>query len=320
MRDDVGPVVDGLYRDGRWDAALVHRLIAGCQPEYPWIRADLDPPADAEAVSRFEDLHDVRLPEAYRSFVLDVGAGGAGPNYGLFTFDRSTVAEKLPGWSWSVFLGEDPTGYRTPFAHSVAWNTAELLDADEPSDAYYLEAETNGTWLLSDYGCAIWEFIVINGKAYGEIWRDQRTDGKGLYPLTRKSDAGTGRHGFDSWYTDWLSSCIDDQFRTVEIRVDRSALPVPAWSARLIHNEIRRHDAEHRFLFAAGESTRLFNLDRLNPDERMSFGSLLGTLAHELADRTAALEPLHPDLTYPAAARLLESLSDAVHTGPTDHA
>jgi hypothetical protein len=310
MRDDVGSVTDGLYRHGRWDAALVHRLLAGCQPEYPWLRTDLDPPADPDLVSRFEDLHGVDLPEAYRSFALNVGAGGAGPNYGLFTFDRSSIADTLPGTAWSAFLAEDPVGYGAPFEHSAAWNPTELLEADEPVDAYYSAAATHGTWLLSDCGCAIWEFLVINGKARGEIWCDQRTDGDGLYPLTRKP--GPGRHTFDSWYSEWLRSYVDDQFQAVELRVGSSVLRVPAWSARLVHNEIRRHDAERRFLFAASESTQLFDLDRLDPDARRSLGSLLGTLAGELAGRTAMAEALHPDLTYATAARLLESLSDAI--------
>jgi hypothetical protein len=254
MVDDVGLIVGGLYQDGQWDVSRVHNLLAGCQPEYPWIRGDLDPPADPDVVVRVEKLHGVRLPHAYRSFILDVGAGGAGPNYGLFTFDRSSVARELPGSAWSGFLQASAV-YRTPFAHGVAWNPKELLEGENPSDAYYSETETTGTWLLSDYGCAIWDFMVINGAARGEIWRDRRTEGRGLCPLAPGSDRedsqGSGRHTFDTWYSEWLRALVEDQLRRIEIRMNGSALQVKGWFARLIHNEIRRRDTEHRFLFAA---------------------------------------------------------------------
>lgn len=79
--------------------------------------------------------------------------------------------------------------------------------------------------------------------------------------------------------------------------------------ARIIHNEIRGHDPEHRFLFAAGDSSRLFDLDRLDPSEQGPFCSLLESIARDLRTREAPPAPLHPDLTFAAAADFLDRVS-----------
>ena len=63
----------------------------------------LNPPAALADVEAFEQQLGCTLPEAYRSFLLQAGNGGAGPFYGLFSL------EQMQGWlDWPVEPTETP--------------------------------------------------------------------------------------------------------------------------------------------------------------------------------------------------------------------
>ncbi|MFG3055401.1 SMI1/KNR4 family protein [Kitasatospora sp. NPDC048239] len=55
----------------------------------------LDPPLTESEVAEAEEELDVSFPAAYRRFLLEVGAGGAGPHYGIFPLRRDGQ-----GWHW----------------------------------------------------------------------------------------------------------------------------------------------------------------------------------------------------------------------------
>lgn len=83
-----------------WDSAEVRRILADLaaaepyQPQYQR-RQDgyrLNPPIAPATLDELETRWGVTLPEPYRSFVLEVGDGGAGPGpCGLFRIDRSDL-------------------------------------------------------------------------------------------------------------------------------------------------------------------------------------------------------------------------------------
>src|SRR5438045_2160163 len=70
--------------------ARAHELF-GANGHYFRLRAPLADPELAEAEARFG----VRLPEEYRNFLQQVGAGGAGPFYGIFP-----LAKVNGSWAW----------------------------------------------------------------------------------------------------------------------------------------------------------------------------------------------------------------------------
>tara|TARA_Y100001934_G_scaffold243249_1_gene299684 strand:+ start:711 stop:1112 length:402 start_codon:yes stop_codon:yes gene_type:complete len=103
----------------------------------------LHPVATEKQITTFERRHKVDLPEEYRTFLLEVGRGGAGPAYGLF--NRGEVDDEFEHTKWRAngsFVGN----LAKPFPHSKAWNdlsgqpAEELIDSD--IDTYERELDS----------------------------------------------------------------------------------------------------------------------------------------------------------------------------------
>ncbi|MGW6130894.1 SMI1/KNR4 family protein [Cellulomonas sp. NPDC055163] len=92
-------------RDLRGFGAASHRLVLA--------------PALTEAqVDDAERRLGIRFPEEYRSFLLEVGSGGAGPGYGL-----TTLRDGDDGWAWE---GDGSAGARLDRLHVPARAVDEL--------------------------------------------------------------------------------------------------------------------------------------------------------------------------------------------------
>jgi len=89
-------------------------------------RWKLEPPMSAEELAELESQLRIELPAEYRSFLLEVSRGGAGPAYGLFALRRVDCR-----WEWEGD-GADITDLETlaqPFPHTEAVNPADDLPA-----------------------------------------------------------------------------------------------------------------------------------------------------------------------------------------------
>jgi len=162
---------------------------------------------------------DVKLPNEYRSFLLQVSRGGTGPGYGLFPVHRVDGR-----WRWEGD-GADLTELGTlsrSFPHTDAFNPAAALpdppdEADFASEAEFNEAEdayweqhdavafspehSTGLLYLSHLGCAYREALVISGPARGQMWADDTAVDGGFRPL-REPDGSP--LSFTGWYRGWL--------------------------------------------------------------------------------------------------------------------
>lgn len=49
----------------------------------------LNPPASPKQVRRFEEKHNLLLPKEYKFFLTQIGNGGAGPYYGLYSLEEA---------------------------------------------------------------------------------------------------------------------------------------------------------------------------------------------------------------------------------------
>jgi len=179
----------------------------------------LEPALSAAELAELEGQLLVELPSEYRSFLLEVSRGGAGPAYGLFPLRRVDGQ-----WQWEGD-GASLTDLNTlsqPFPYVEAFNPADGLpdppdEDDYDSEAAYHEAE-DAYWELHDtvvyrpeysvgllylchFGCALRAGLVVSGPARGQMWADETADGSGFQPV--HGDDGTPL-GFARWYRQWL--------------------------------------------------------------------------------------------------------------------
>ena len=144
-------------------------------------RWQLTAPLSPEQVAPFEERHRVGLPRAYRHWLLEVGASGAGPGNGLFALGRWNLGGKSDrAWTAKQF---GPLG--TPFPYRIA---------TEPH-----RGSLAGALPLCDFGCGIVGVLVTTGPEQGRIWIDHRRESAdgGLVP-----EDGLD---FDGWITAWLA-------------------------------------------------------------------------------------------------------------------
>lgn len=156
------------------------------------------------------------LPAQYRSFLLRVGGGGAGPDYGLMT---PTVGNGR--WQWLGIGLASPAQPTTaefagrPFVAEALRSELTALEAqvptpdafatDEEFDRAYdawsarceelYDAQEAGAVFLSEQGCGYASLLVMTGPQRGAIWWDLRPMDRGIEP--------TG-HDFGHWYRSWL--------------------------------------------------------------------------------------------------------------------
>ncbi|MCX4684308.1 SMI1/KNR4 family protein [Kitasatospora purpeofusca] len=185
----------------------------------------LEDPLGEREVDQLEAQLGVRLPEDYRAFLTEVGAGGAGPGYGLFPVRRAGDR-----WSWEGDGADlaDPGRLSEPFP--AQGPDPALLDAlqeecpqeedfDEEDAFDEAQAEWDSRWedlmwspertvgalVLSHSGCAYRQWLVVSGPERGRIWSDDRADDRDLEPLL---GAEQEPMTFTPWYRKWLADAV----------------------------------------------------------------------------------------------------------------
>ncbi|MGY0055809.1 SMI1/KNR4 family protein [Streptomyces sp. LZ34] len=171
---------------------------------------ELLPVLTEEQLRAVERRLGAELPEEYRTFLLEVSAGGAGPDYGLFPMKPpSPDTPPATGHCALPFRPEltaelDEHEYAEP-------RGADYQDDDVFATAYaawdarhdeLLDAVTEGTLCISSQGCAYYSLLVVTGPLRGTMWNDVRALGEGVAPVELRGK--TGHVSFAEWYLDWL--------------------------------------------------------------------------------------------------------------------
>ncbi|MBR7836786.1 SMI1/KNR4 family protein [Actinospica durhamensis] len=184
----------------------------------------LSPVLSADEIAEAEAQFGVALPEEYRSFLSQVGAGGQGPKILL------TTLRKIEGkWGW--FSEDDERHPFTPdtsgpFIESRDWVDAQVAalraagreptvrdDETDYLDDYqsafgevdgeelWYRQRSRGAVYISDNGCGMTGWLIVVGPHRGEV-RDRDCDLNP--PFEPYFDARGDRHTFRSWYVEWL--------------------------------------------------------------------------------------------------------------------
>ncbi|MFJ9696363.1 SMI1/KNR4 family protein [Kitasatospora sp. NPDC101183] len=179
----------------------------------------LEPPLSESDVASAEAEFGVAFPPAYRGFLLEVAAGGAGPDYGLHPLRRDAQ-----GWHWA-----DERGHREvnpllarPFPSAAErdrweedYDAREPREQDFPDEESYRaafdardeewerisEAMTAGAVRLGHQGCGYYTWLTVTGPRSGSLWNDLRAADSGFEEV----DLGPEGTDFRVWYLNWLA-------------------------------------------------------------------------------------------------------------------
>lgn len=133
---------------------------------------ELNPVISLEKVQDFEKKYGLKLPPAYVKFLTEIGNGGAGPDYGLYSLE--IVEANNSGWlnqdvSKEAFIDEKMT--------NEMWKKAMGDEDDEYDEDEYDEGEYDdimsrvytGMLIIGTQGCTYDTLLMCKGSEYGKI-------------------------------------------------------------------------------------------------------------------------------------------------------
>lgn len=115
-------------------------------------RYELSAPLPETQIESFEKENHLKLPADYRAFLTEIGNGGAGPFYGIFKFEKA-------------FAGCKPN-------EIFKWKSDASVKFHEDSDFDEWHDHRRGVIEICEQGCGTYNFLVVNGSSYGEVWTD----------------------------------------------------------------------------------------------------------------------------------------------------
>ena len=183
------------------DVQSLSRLLQRMQNEDPQFqvfgsthhRYRFGPPLSESELLEFERLHHITLPADYRFFLRNAGDGGAirssapyvainsgpGPGCGVLPLEEA-VEECNPGRPFPLVKSVEVQ----PFPGIERWGDDEAYP---------------GVLQLSYVGSAGYDFLVVNGLAYGTMW-GANVDIRNFAPVAPS---------FEAWYYDWMKRLTD---------------------------------------------------------------------------------------------------------------
>ncbi|ATL30220.1 SMI1/KNR4 family protein [Streptomyces formicae] len=191
----------------------------------------LRPVLTEEQVEAVERRRGVTFPAEYRAFLLEVGAGGAGPDYGLFPVDPGEDAapsgtdadadadtdadtdadidtapplfrpERTAEWEEHQSAEPQRSAYGDTAGEAARFRADHA--AWDARDDELLAALTDGALYVSEQGCAYYTLLALTGPERGTMWHDARAAAEGVIPVELAGSAE--RVTFAQWYVHWLT-------------------------------------------------------------------------------------------------------------------
>lgn len=169
-------------------------------------RYQLGPCLEESNIRSIEKQYRLTIPDDYRRFLIEVGNGGAGPAWGLYSIEEGF--KKL-----EFELKNIPNFFERPFPHTTTWEEPDEACGEDNLD------QATGSLPICNFGCAIDFILVLIGPEQGNIWMDDRATCNGIAPLTKvdgkiywpyyETAPSSGTHvDFYTWYNTWLDKEI----------------------------------------------------------------------------------------------------------------
>ncbi|WP_435007559.1 SMI1/KNR4 family protein [Tundrisphaera lichenicola] len=147
----------------------------------------LNPTLSQVEVEDFESRHGIRLPDAYRTYLLELGNGGDGPTeYGVPRLGE--VADDMNREEAELWTSLPKVREDFPFTKRWIW------EADEETEEGASDDIPLGSLYIGNDGCGMYWHLIINGPARGQVWL---FDENGIAPTIPPRD-------FLQWYEDGL--------------------------------------------------------------------------------------------------------------------
>jgi hypothetical protein len=141
----------------------------------------LNPTVPESEIVAFETLHNLRLPQDYRDFLLHLSNGGVGPPYGIYRFEES------------IRRYEEGTTKMWPGMPECVAPENERIDFD-------WDPFLQGTLPIMTEGCGKSVHLVLKGEFKGRVVHlDEEMDGGPVF---------TWDAGFLSWFERWLDEMV----------------------------------------------------------------------------------------------------------------
>ncbi len=162
----------------------------------------MNQPITSKELNDIEKSYSILLPEEYRSFILTVGNGGAGPGYGMFPLETGIEYHReLP--EKSCLSQEFPhADYYNPYDDITLDTYRSQLSAGKISEAEYdaiLSRSNFGTLVVCHEGSGHLHRMIVSGPARGSIWIDSTCSDQGFIPL---------EVSFLEWYERWIDDVL----------------------------------------------------------------------------------------------------------------
>ncbi|MDR2939163.1 MAG: SMI1/KNR4 family protein [Clostridiales bacterium] len=170
----------------------------------------LNPVLTDGQITAFEEKNSIRLPGAYREYLLHIGNGGAGPFYGLYQLGHGdgievNLSKPFPFSSGECLKVFDV--YEQVEEKLAALNIED--EADEMQEKLFNEITGDincGFVFLCTEGCGMNSILIVNGEAAGTVWYYDMANDAGVFPLM--SPTTKGPMAFYEWFEIWLDSSI----------------------------------------------------------------------------------------------------------------
>jgi hypothetical protein len=127
---------------------------------------EFNPVVTMAEIRAFEKKYNLKLPENYARVLTEVGNGGAGPDYGLYSLiEVENINEHWLRSYDEILLDKNKKAIKSEWIEMC--RLANLNDSERYNEM--LDRMLNGGLVIGTQGCSMYNVVMCKGKHYGKI-------------------------------------------------------------------------------------------------------------------------------------------------------